>query len=102
MVDKFVPGQVYQQGNISDFIKMTGWEGSSVLYFGDHVFTDLAVSFLHRAIPVDLNKIFKTVWNIPPMYKKMVVKLKISAGHAIACCSVLSILHVGNSAWFKL
>ena len=43
-VVKLVPGQVYQQGNISDFIKMTGWGGRSVLYFGDHVFTDLAVS----------------------------------------------------------
>jgi hypothetical protein len=43
-VVKLVLGQVYQQGNISDFIKMTGWGGGSVLYFGDHVFTDLAVS----------------------------------------------------------
>ena len=43
-VVKLVPGQVYQHGNISDFIKMTGWGGGSVLYFGDHVFTDLAVS----------------------------------------------------------
>ena len=43
-VDKLIPGQVYQQGNIKDFIKMTGWGGGSVLYFGDHVFTDLAVS----------------------------------------------------------
>ena len=43
-VDKLIPGHVYQQGNINDFIKMTKWGRGSVLYFGDHVFTDLAVS----------------------------------------------------------
>ena len=38
-------GGVYQQGNVNDFIKMTGWGGGHVLYIGDHVFSDLAVSF---------------------------------------------------------
>lgn len=37
-------GQIYIQGNVRDFIRMTGWEGGRVLYFGDHVFSDLAVS----------------------------------------------------------
>ncbi|KAL4220609.1 5'-nucleotidase domain-containing protein 3 [Mactra antiquata] len=35
-------GQVYIQGNFNDFRHMTGWYGSKVLYFGDHVYTDLA------------------------------------------------------------
>ena len=48
-VDKLVQGQVYQQGNINDFIKMTKWDGGIVLYFGDHVFTDLAVS-MHSSV----------------------------------------------------
>ena len=26
---------------------MTGWNGYRILYFGDHVFSDLAVSYLH-------------------------------------------------------
>ena len=37
-------GQTYIQGNVTDFIEMTGWTGYKVLYFGDHVFSDLAVS----------------------------------------------------------
>ena len=37
-------GEVYLQGNVNDFISMTGWSGSGVLYVGDHVFSDLAVS----------------------------------------------------------
>ena len=32
------------QGNYSSFRQMTGWYGSKVLYLGDHVYTDLAVS----------------------------------------------------------
>ncbi|XP_052784344.1 5'-nucleotidase domain-containing protein 3-like isoform X2 [Mya arenaria] len=35
-------GKVYVQGNFNDFRHMTGWHGSKVLYFGDHVYTDLA------------------------------------------------------------
>lgn len=45
-VTELVPGKVYQQGNVNDFIGMTGWKGSQVLYFGDHVFSDLAVSLV--------------------------------------------------------
>ena len=36
-------GQIYIQGNVGDFMTMTGWTGYRVLYFGDHVFSDLAV-----------------------------------------------------------
>ena len=42
-VNQLEPGQVYQQGNVAGFINMTGWKGAQVLYFGDHVFGDLAV-----------------------------------------------------------
>ncbi|KAJ3586123.1 hypothetical protein NHX12_012524 [Muraenolepis orangiensis] len=35
-------GQVYKQGNLVDFLRLTGWRGSKVLYFGDHLYSDLA------------------------------------------------------------
>ncbi|KAL5004234.1 hypothetical protein ScPMuIL_017690 [Solemya velum] len=35
-------GKVYQQGNFYLLRQMTGWNGSKVLYFGDHVYSDLA------------------------------------------------------------
>ncbi|XP_071085727.1 5'-nucleotidase domain-containing protein 3-like [Haliotis cracherodii] len=35
-------GKVYQQGNFYLLTQMTGWYGSRVLYFGDHVYSDLA------------------------------------------------------------
>ncbi|XP_002738625.1 5'-nucleotidase domain-containing protein 3-like [Saccoglossus kowalevskii] len=41
-VDKFEKGQIYLEGNLELFHKMTGWVGSSVMYFGDHVYSDLA------------------------------------------------------------
>lgn len=41
-VESFSKGQFYQEGNFYDLARMTGWVGSSVLYFGDHVYTDLA------------------------------------------------------------
>ncbi len=31
------------QGNLFQFREFTGWYGSKVLYFGDHVYSDLAV-----------------------------------------------------------
>ncbi|KAL4646244.1 5'-nucleotidase domain-containing protein 2-like [Arapaima gigas] len=37
-------GQIYKQGNLFDFLRLTGWRGSKVLYFGDHLYSDLAVS----------------------------------------------------------
>ncbi|KAF1798207.1 HAD-superfamily hydrolase [Mucor lusitanicus] len=40
-VDTFEHGEVYQGGNMKDFAKLTGWTGGKVLYFGDHVFSDL-------------------------------------------------------------
>uniref|UniRef100_A0A8C9U1F2 5'-nucleotidase domain-containing protein 2-like n=1 Tax=Scleropages formosus TaxID=113540 RepID=A0A8C9U1F2_SCLFO len=35
-------GHVYKQGNLFDFRRLTGWRGSKVLYFGDHLYSDLA------------------------------------------------------------
>uniref|UniRef100_A0A8B9LNT7 5'-nucleotidase domain containing 2 n=1 Tax=Astyanax mexicanus TaxID=7994 RepID=A0A8B9LNT7_ASTMX len=43
-------GQIYKQGNLVDFLKLTGWRGSKVLYFGDHLYSDLAVSHPHFSI----------------------------------------------------
>uniref|UniRef100_A0AAY4CJ18 5'-nucleotidase domain containing 3 n=1 Tax=Denticeps clupeoides TaxID=299321 RepID=A0AAY4CJ18_9TELE len=36
-------GQIYKQGNLYEFLRLTGWRGSKVLYFGDHIYSDLAV-----------------------------------------------------------
>ncbi|XP_061171601.1 5'-nucleotidase domain-containing protein 3-like [Saccostrea echinata] len=35
-------GKIYQQGNYYMLQSMTGWYGFNVLYFGDHVYSDLA------------------------------------------------------------
>ncbi|XP_069592937.1 5'-nucleotidase domain-containing protein 2 isoform X1 [Ranitomeya imitator] len=35
-------GKIYKQGNLFDFLQLTGWRGSKVLYFGDHLYSDLA------------------------------------------------------------
>ncbi|KAI9497803.1 5' nucleotidase family-domain-containing protein [Zychaea mexicana] len=40
-VHKFEKGEVYQGGNLTDFSRITGWSGQKVLYFGDHIFSDL-------------------------------------------------------------
>ncbi|XP_014673555.1 PREDICTED: 5'-nucleotidase domain-containing protein 3-like [Priapulus caudatus] len=41
-VTKLEKGNIYSEGNIDHFKRMTGWVGSKVLYFGDHVYSDLA------------------------------------------------------------
>lgn len=41
-VDAFKPSKVYAGGTLQELQKLTGWEAESVLYFGDHVFADLA------------------------------------------------------------
>uniref|UniRef100_UPI00398F1EC4 5'-nucleotidase domain-containing protein 2-like isoform X1 n=1 Tax=Pristiophorus japonicus TaxID=55135 RepID=UPI00398F1EC4 len=35
-------GKMYKQGNLFDFLRLTGWGGAKVLYFGDHLYSDLA------------------------------------------------------------
>lgn len=41
-ITRLEKGQVYKQGNLFDFLRLTGWRGSRVLYFGDHLYSDLA------------------------------------------------------------
>ncbi|XP_064615785.1 5'-nucleotidase domain-containing protein 3-like [Liolophura sinensis] len=41
-VSELKKGEIYQQGNFYLFRQMKGWYGSEVLYFGDHVYSDLA------------------------------------------------------------
>jgi HAD superfamily 5'-nucleotidase-like hydrolase len=41
-VNNLKKGTIYHQGNHQELQKMTGWLGPKVLYFGDHVYSDLA------------------------------------------------------------
>ncbi|XP_061473968.1 5'-nucleotidase domain-containing protein 2 isoform X2 [Rhineura floridana] len=41
-ISKLEKGEIYKQGNLFDFLRLTGWRGSKVLYFGDHLYSDLA------------------------------------------------------------
>ncbi|XP_060095911.1 5'-nucleotidase domain-containing protein 2 [Heteronotia binoei] len=41
-ISKLEKGKIYKQGNLFDFLRLTGWRGSKVLYFGDHLYSDLA------------------------------------------------------------
>ncbi|KAF6040466.1 NT5DC3 [Bugula neritina] len=47
-VSQLEKGCVYSEGNLFDLQRFTGWSGSKVLYFGDHVYTDLADATLHH------------------------------------------------------
>ncbi|KAG0584709.1 hypothetical protein KC19_3G229300 [Ceratodon purpureus] len=40
-VDSFEPHGVYYHGCLKDFCEITKWNGNEVLYFGDHLFSDL-------------------------------------------------------------
>uniref|UniRef100_A0A1D1YK93 5'-nucleotidase domain-containing protein DDB_G0275467 n=1 Tax=Anthurium amnicola TaxID=1678845 RepID=A0A1D1YK93_9ARAE len=40
-VDKFHPNQVYYHGCLKSFLQITKWNGPEVIYFGDHLFSDL-------------------------------------------------------------
>ncbi|KAL6739056.1 hypothetical protein Aduo_012545 [Ancylostoma duodenale] len=41
-VDRLEEGQIYCGGNIDDLSHRAGFKGKGVLYFGDHIYTDLA------------------------------------------------------------
>ncbi|CAL8275657.1 unnamed protein product [Boreogadus saida] len=41
-INSLEKGQIYKQGNLFEFLRLTGWRGSKVLYFGDHLYSDLA------------------------------------------------------------
>ncbi|CAM1332795.1 NT5DC3 (predicted) [Pycnogonum litorale] len=41
-INSLEKGKIYMEGTVNQLHAMTGWEGSRVLYFGDHVYADLA------------------------------------------------------------
>ena len=41
-VETFKPNKIYAGGTIDELQRLTGWTGDKVLYFGDHVYADLA------------------------------------------------------------
>ncbi|XP_061314354.1 5'-nucleotidase domain-containing protein 2 isoform X2 [Pezoporus flaviventris] len=41
-INQLEKGKIYKEGNLFDFLRLTGWRGSKVLYFGDHLYSDLA------------------------------------------------------------
>ncbi|XP_011623916.2 5'-nucleotidase domain-containing protein DDB_G0275467 isoform X1 [Amborella trichopoda] len=40
-VDSFHPDQIYYHGCLKYFLQITKWNGPEVIYFGDHLFSDL-------------------------------------------------------------
>ncbi|KAG2407672.1 uncharacterized protein HKW66_Vig0024940 [Vigna angularis] len=40
-VDEFLPGKIYYHGCLKSFLRITKWNGPEVIYFGDHLFSDL-------------------------------------------------------------
>lgn len=40
-VDAFLPNKVYYYGCLKSFLQITKWKGPEVIYFGDHLFSDL-------------------------------------------------------------
>ncbi|XP_042407662.1 5'-nucleotidase domain-containing protein DDB_G0275467-like [Zingiber officinale] len=40
-VDQLLPDQVYYHGCLTSFLQITKWKGPEVIYFGDHLFSDL-------------------------------------------------------------
>ncbi|CAM8917864.1 unnamed protein product [Rhodiola kirilowii] len=40
-VDTFIRNKIYYQGCLKSFLKITKWNGPEVIYFGDHLFSDL-------------------------------------------------------------
>ena len=44
------------QGNLTALVEMTHWQGHDVLYIGDHIYGDLAVS--KRCCRIELNETY--------------------------------------------
>lgn len=40
-VDRFLPNKIYYHGCLKAFLQITKWKGPEVIYFGDHLFSDL-------------------------------------------------------------
>jgi hypothetical protein len=38
---------IYFKGNITNLIETKNWKGNDVLYIGDHIYGDLAVSYFY-------------------------------------------------------
>ena len=65
-VSKLEKGKVYMEGTVFELLKMTGWQGSQVIYFGDQIFSDLADITLNYgwrtgAIIAELEKEIETI-----------------------------------------
>ena len=43
-VHKLEKGKVYIEGNLTTLVELKNWAGNDVLYIGDHIYGDLAVS----------------------------------------------------------
>ncbi|KAL3532976.1 hypothetical protein ACH5RR_006497 [Cinchona calisaya] len=41
-VDAFLPNKIYYHGCLKSFLQITQWKGPEVIYFGDHLFSDLS------------------------------------------------------------
>uniref|UniRef100_A0A8C9AE76 5'-nucleotidase domain containing 2 n=1 Tax=Prolemur simus TaxID=1328070 RepID=A0A8C9AE76_PROSS len=41
-ITRLEKGKIYGQGDLSDLLRLTEWRGPRVLYFGDHLYSDLA------------------------------------------------------------
>src|SRR4051812_14671480 len=37
----FIPGKVYERGNLADFERMSGFRGDEIFYVGDHIYGDI-------------------------------------------------------------
>uniref|UniRef100_A0A673CG65 5'-nucleotidase domain containing 3 n=1 Tax=Sphaeramia orbicularis TaxID=375764 RepID=A0A673CG65_9TELE len=46
-IHRLEKGQIYKQGNLYEFLRLTSWRGSKVLYFGDHIYSDLDLTLKH-------------------------------------------------------
>lgn len=68
---------------MADFTKITGWKGHSVLYFGDHVYGDLADPCLKHgwrtgAVISDLEREV-TIQNSPEFQRELAWYLKVQS-----------------------
>ncbi|KAJ2720765.1 hypothetical protein GGI07_004404 [Coemansia sp. Benny D115] len=48
LVDHFEEGQVYSGGNLMSFTNITGYADRNVMYFGDHIYSDLRDPSIQR------------------------------------------------------
>ncbi|XP_053114320.1 5'-nucleotidase domain-containing protein 3 isoform X2 [Hemicordylus capensis] len=68
-------GQIYKQGNLYEFLKLTGWRGSKVLYFGDHIYSDLAIRICSGVKAQDLT--LKHGWRTGAIIPELRTEIKI-------------------------